>query len=68
MRVAHQTGVSDRRISSILNGEQKTVSLGTADKILTKLGLSHLWYLDPEDGGFSDVIWPEPEDEKQAWA
>lgn len=48
------SGVSSRRISGICRCEYKNTSLTVADKLLTAMGLVHLFYLPADQGGFAD--------------
>lgn len=52
--LAFLTGMSDRRLRAIINGEQTFVKFQTVDKILTGMGRPDLWHYSPEDGGFAD--------------
>jgi hypothetical protein len=53
--VASRAGVPVRRLQDIISGRSSHASLTTTDRLLTLVGLGHLWHLAPEDGGFADI-------------
>lgn len=53
--LSFMTGVTQRQVWGILHGDAHLVSLGVVDRLLTGLGMVYLFYLPPEQGGFSDV-------------
>ena len=45
--------------SLVIEGGEKYLTLDMVDRLLTGLGLVHLFYMPPEAGGFSDVYFHE---------
>ena len=50
-----RSGVNGRRIWGIRHLVSKMTSVTVADELLVAAGLSHLWYLPADQGGFADV-------------
>ena len=48
-------GADGRRVYSILAGETTSVGFDVADRLLTRMGLPHLWHLPADQGGLEDV-------------
>jgi hypothetical protein len=55
MRSSKRRGYSSLEIE----GGEKYLTLDIVDRLFTGMGLTHLFYLPPEQGGFSDVYWHE---------
>ena len=53
--VSFQTGVSPKFMFEIMHGRKEKVKDSKLDDILTGLGLQHLAWREPEEGGFKDV-------------
>lgn len=53
--LAEASGLPERTLRIVANGERATCHLETADKILVALDRVDLWHLPPELGGFADV-------------
>jgi hypothetical protein len=56
--LAEQTGLNVRSVESLLRGDTQRVRLGTADRLLTALGLTYLWHVPPPEG-LADLYWGE---------
>lgn len=52
-------GLYKRKVWSILSGQDRSVSIAVADRLLIAMELSHLWHIEPEDGGFADIYFHE---------
>ena len=53
--LSSMTKVSERQIWGIIHGDAILVSLNVVDRLLTGMDMVHLFYMPPEQGGFSDV-------------
>ena len=64
---AHLGSNAAKRVNELRRGQQETLSLDAADRILTRLGLSH-WFHDPrEEGGFADIYESDVETYEPDW-
>lgn len=53
-RLAKDSGINERRLYGIRQELNPNVTFSLFDKILTGLDMLHVWYAEPEDGGFAD--------------
>ena len=45
--------------SWMVDGGAPYLSVDLVERLFIAMGREYLWYLDPEDGGFSDIYWAE---------
>lgn len=59
-RLGFEVGISERQLYCIDRSEYTTISMSVVDRILTKTGNQHLWYISPENGGLADFYSDNP--------